>query len=95
MSQLHERIQPFRSQRVTWTPKLIGALVLLALSLILILQNWDKVNVNVFFWDFNVRLVWALLAIFLLGILTGWLVPRLFAATHRPRVRVTTSSSER
>lgn len=44
---------------MTWTPKLIGALVLLALSLIPILQNWDKVNINVFFWDFNVRLVTA------------------------------------
>ncbi len=80
---------------MTWTPKLIGTLVLLALSLILILQNWDKVNVNVLFWDFTLRLAWALLGVFLLGILAGWLVPHLFAATRRSSVRVMTSAGDR
>jgi uncharacterized integral membrane protein len=95
MSQPSERTLPFRGARITWTPKLIGAAALLALSLILILQNWDKVNLNVLFWDFSVRLVWALLGIFLLGALAGWLLPHLFAATRRSRVRVTTSTSNR
>lgn len=63
--------------RVDWTPKLIGALVLLALSLILLLQNWGHVYVYLLFWDFRIRLVWALLGAFLLGGLLGWLVPNL------------------
>ena len=63
--------------RVDWTPKLIGALVLLTLSLILLLQNWGHVYVYLLFWDFRIRLVWALLGAFLLGALLGWLVPNL------------------
>ncbi len=79
---------------MTWTPKVIGTLVLLTLSLILILQNWDKVNVNLLFWDFTLRLAWALLGVFVLGTLAGWLLPHLFAATHRSSVRVTTSTGD-
>jgi hypothetical protein len=45
------------------------------LSLILLLQNWGHVYVYLLFWDFRIRLVWALLGAFLLGALLGWLVP--------------------
>jgi uncharacterized integral membrane protein len=33
--------------------------------------------VYLLFWDFRIRLVWALLGAFLLGALLGWLVPNL------------------
>lgn len=86
------RTQTLHSPRMAWTPKRIGALVLLALCLILILQNWDKVDLNLFFWSFTIQLVWVLLGVFLLGALVGWLLPHLFAATRRSRVRVTTEN---
>jgi len=63
--------------QVTWTPKLIGVVVLLVLSLVLLLQNWGHVYVYVLFWDFRIRLVWVLLGTFMLGALLGWMVPRL------------------
>ncbi len=91
MAESSSRTQSFRGPRMTFTPKVIGVLVLLVLSLVLMLQNWDEVNVNLLFWDFDIRLVWALLAVFILGALIGWLVPRVIATTRRSRVRVTTS----
>ena len=81
--------------RVDWTPKLIGALVLLALSLILLLQNWGHVYVYLLFWDFRIRLVWALLGAFLLGALLGWLVPNLREEAMGLRERWRQRSSRR
>ena len=60
-----------------WTPKLIAWLVLLVVSLILVVQNLDHVDVRILFWDIHMRLVWALLGVFLLGALLGWALPRL------------------
>jgi uncharacterized integral membrane protein len=73
---------------MAWTPKRIGLAVVLILSFVLILQNWDSVNVNLFFWDFSIRLAWVLLGVFLLGTLVGWLLPQLMKVTNRSRVRV-------
>jgi uncharacterized integral membrane protein len=70
-----------------WTPKLIAWLVLLVLTLILVLQNREHVDVNVLFWDFHIRLVWVLLGVFLLGALLGWMVPRLRAGMRQRRSR--------
>jgi uncharacterized integral membrane protein len=58
-------------------------LVLLALALILMLQNWDHVNINLLFWNLRMRLVWALLSVFLLGAVLGWSVPYVRAGFHR------------
>jgi uncharacterized integral membrane protein len=77
-----------------WTPKRIGLAVVLALSFVLILQNWHKVEINLFFWTFSIQLVWVLLVIFLLGALAGWLLPQLLTSTQRSRVRVTTESKD-
>ncbi len=73
--------------QVQWTPKLIAWLVLLVLTLILVLQNRARVDVNVFFWDFHIRLVWALLGVFLLGALLGWMVPRIRAGARQRQRR--------
>lgn len=63
--------------RFQWTPKLIAWLVLLVISLILIFQNWEQVDISVLFWDFSTRLAWALTTTFLVGAVLGWAVPRL------------------
>lgn len=73
--------------QLDWTPKLIGVLVLLMLSLILLLQNWGHVYIYILFWDFRLRLVWALLGAFLLGALLGWMVPNLREEVARLRAR--------
>jgi len=95
MTQRSERTQPFHEPRRSWTPRVIGTLLVLALSLLLILENWDRVNVNLLIWDTDIRLAWALLGAFLLGGLTGGLLTRLVTSTRRSRVRVTTTSGER
>lgn len=71
------RIQP------RWTPRLITVVALLVVSLILMLQNWNHVDINLLFWDLSIRLVWALLSVFLLGGLLGWTVPRLRGGLRR------------
>jgi len=77
-----------KGSRVDWSPKLIGFLVLLALCLILLLQNWAHVYVYVLFWDFRIRLVWALLGAFLLGALLGWRIPHLRTEVSNLRSRL-------
>ncbi len=69
--------------RFQWTPKLIAWLVLLVISLILILQNWDIVTINVLFWEFDIRLAWAMIVVFLVGAVLGWAIPRILAGRHR------------
>ncbi len=78
--------------RLAWTPKLIAVLVLLVLSLILLLQNWGHVYIYILFWDFRLRLIWALLGTFLLGALLGWMVPNLREEAGRLRARFRGSS---
>ncbi len=80
--------------RLAWTPKLIAVLVLLVLSLILLLQNWGHVYIYILFWDFRLRLIWALLGTFLLGALLGWMVPNLREEAGRLRTRLRRSSPD-
>lgn len=56
----------------------IGLLVLIGVALLLfILLNYDRVEVQLLFWDPQLRLAWALLGAAFLGFVAGWLVPRL------------------
>jgi uncharacterized integral membrane protein len=52
----------------------IWALVLVGL-VVLIIQNWTKVLIEVFFWSFRVQLTWVLLGATIVGIVLGRLVP--------------------
>ncbi len=52
----------------------IWALVLVGLA-VLIIQNWTKVELEVFFWSFTVQLTWVLLGALIVGIALGRLVP--------------------
>jgi uncharacterized integral membrane protein len=62
---------------------LVGtALVLLA---IFIGQNWRDVPVDTFFWSFDIKLSFALIAAALVGVLLGWLVPLLVKRRNRRR----------
>jgi uncharacterized integral membrane protein len=56
----------------------IGLLVLIGIALLLfILLNYDRVEVQLLFWNPQLRLAWALLGAAFLGFVAGWLVPRL------------------
>ena len=56
----------------------IGLLVLIGVALLLfILLNYDQVEVQLLFWNPQLRLAWALLAAAFLGFVAGWLVPKL------------------
>jgi uncharacterized integral membrane protein len=52
----------------------VWALVLVGLA-VLIIQNWTKVELEVFFWSFSVQLTWVLLGTLIAGIALGRLVP--------------------
>ncbi|HEV2126694.1 MAG TPA: LapA family protein [Chloroflexota bacterium] len=71
------RIQP------RWTPRLIAFVTLLVVALVLMLQNWDHVDINVLFWDLSIRLVWGLFSSFILGGLLGWSLPYLRVGLRR------------
>jgi uncharacterized integral membrane protein len=63
-----------RQERSEWKRWVVG-IALLAL-VILIVQNSQKVEVNFFFAETQTPLVFALLIVGALGVLVGWLAPR-------------------
>ena len=63
--------------------RMIVAIVLAIVLLIFSLQNLEQVNVNVLFWDFRMRLAWALLLFALIGVVIGWVVPKFRSTRHR------------
>ena len=83
MSQSRQLTRGLRRIQPRWTPRLIAFVTLLVVALILMLQNWNHVDINVLFWDLRIRLVWALLSAFVLGGLLGWSVPYLRAGLRR------------
>jgi uncharacterized integral membrane protein len=59
------------------SPRRIAFVLLLILAIVFAAQNSQRVDLTVFFWDFRVRLVWALLIFGLIGAILGWMVPLL------------------
>lgn len=58
-------------------PRRIAFVLLLILAIVFAAQNSQRVDLTVFFWDFRMRLVWALLIFGLIGAILGWMVPLL------------------
>lgn len=54
--------------------KLIGIIVLLALLVILAVQNYQPLTLKFLFWTFETSAVLTLLVSFMIGFLVGWLV---------------------
>jgi uncharacterized integral membrane protein len=67
-------IQPIKSGGTSWKHWAIGTVVVLLL--IFVGQNAQKVEVHFFFASANMPLIFALLLAVILGVLIGWLVPR-------------------
>jgi uncharacterized integral membrane protein len=59
--------------RAVLTPRRIGALVLAALALLLVLQNRDPVSLQVFALELTAPLWVAFMATLAVGVLVGWL----------------------
>ena len=53
------------------------------LALILVLQNSEEVDFNFFFAEVQTPLFFGLIIAFILGALTGWLVPKVRGGGHR------------
>jgi uncharacterized integral membrane protein len=66
-----------RAIQIRWTPRLITFIALLVLVLIFAAQNFERVDVTIFFWEISMPLVWALLAFTVIGAVLGWMVPRI------------------
>jgi uncharacterized integral membrane protein len=65
------------------TPRRVIFIVLLVLAVVFAAQNAQWVDLTVYFWEFRLRLVWALLIFGAIGALLGWMVPRLRAGRRR------------
>jgi uncharacterized integral membrane protein len=66
-----------RPERRRVSPKLVLALIVAGLAVILILQNTRDTQVNLLFWDVTAGLWTLLLGAVVLGMLLGWLLPKL------------------
>jgi uncharacterized integral membrane protein len=65
------------------TPKMLVFIVLLVLAIVFAVQNSDHVDVQVYFWDVRLRLVWALLIVGVIGAILGWILPRIRSGARR------------
>lgn len=72
-----------RKERNEWR-KWVAVIAGVAL-LILILQNYQSVEVNFFFASVETPLVFALVLVGVLGALVGWLAPRVRRREHEER----------
>jgi uncharacterized integral membrane protein len=61
--------------------KLIGILVLVGLLLILVIQNFQNVSLNIFFWNILIPQVILVLMVFALGFVIGFLTAKLKSST--------------
>lgn len=59
-----------------WTLWLVIAAVVLALIAIFVTQNYETVEVRLLFWSIEMRLAWAIVLAWLIGVIVGWVVPR-------------------
>ncbi len=90
MTQPGTRTVPFQDPPKNHTPMLIGALIPAVLALLLILFNWDEVTFNILAWGVDVPLALVLLLLYVLGLVTGRLLPQRQETASRSRVRVVT-----
>lgn len=58
--------------------KLVIISVLLILTVVIVLQNTSPVNFKLLFWDFQASLIILLLLVFLIGMIIGFIIPKLF-----------------
>ncbi|MBP6300392.1 MAG: LapA family protein [Lactococcus raffinolactis] len=58
------------------TPKRILALIILILVLIFAFQNLNTVSLNLVFFSLNMPLLVLIVALYVLGVITGWSVKR-------------------
>jgi uncharacterized integral membrane protein len=65
----------YPSGGVRVSPKAVAFVLLLILAVIFAAQNSQRVDLTLFFWEFRMRLVWALLIFGLIGAILGWMVP--------------------
>ena len=75
--------QPARTGGFQVSPKLVIFAILLILAVIFAAQNSQRVELTLFFWEFRMRLVWALLIFGLVGAILGWMVPLLRRGRRR------------
>jgi len=64
------------------SPKRLAFAILLILAVVFAAQNSQRVDLTLFFWEFRMRLVWALLIFGLIGAILGWMVPVLRRRRH-------------
>lgn len=65
--------------KVNTKTKLVLIIVLLILAAVIILQNTDPVFFKLLFWDFQTSLIILLLLVFLIGLIIGYTIPKLFS----------------
>ena len=53
--------------------KLVGAIALVVIVVLFVLQNAEPVRVEILFWSWSASRAIVLLVVFLIGVLAGWL----------------------
>jgi uncharacterized integral membrane protein len=58
--------------------KLVIIIILLIFTVVIVLQNTNPVKFKLLFWDFQASLIILLLLVFLIGVIIGFIIPKLF-----------------
>jgi uncharacterized integral membrane protein len=75
MAEAHQH-QPEPAAKRSISPKVVLWTIVAVLGLILVFQNGRDVRINLLFWDVTGGLWIILVGAFLLGMLIGWLLPK-------------------
>jgi uncharacterized integral membrane protein len=71
-----DRAADYRYRREAPSGKLIALGIVIVLIAIFVLQNRDRADVDLFFWDARLRIWTVILIAVALGFIAGWLVGR-------------------
>jgi uncharacterized integral membrane protein len=80
----------------TWQPllyiKIAALLLVIAYSIAFVVQNTEKIPIDFVFWTANVRLIWEILLLLVIGLVGGILLSQLYR--HRRRANLAKKSGK-
>jgi uncharacterized integral membrane protein len=63
--------------------RIVGAAAVVVVFIVFLIENGNTVHIKFLFWGVNTSLSWALVVAGILGVIMGWLLPRVLRRLRR------------